>query len=317
MVCGENSSLNNSSRSIIKRLNSLWSYKDDSTKQFITGDLTLLALSVSKLIFIQYESEIQWGFNSGACDCRHIAGLGTFENCFINPQVNLQGQLHKPTPLRREASIDAARPNKVITLLVKPSLTRAINRALQIRARQSNHFSPLFAALIEESWNYLLVNRKTFMITLVTYSHFPGVHEIGISEPAKQAGIVACLLNRVINWCLLWKVSSFFPFPPPWRFGSTGNCTSHSLPKLDKGLLVKIHKDASRSAPRGQVSPPCLCLDKIWQQKSMFKARNTSQWPCGHPVVKFSLRLNDLSVFEATSRGQRWGQETFNSGLPV
>jgi len=72
-----------------------------------------------------------------------VTELGTFENDFINPQVNLQGQLHKPTLSRREASIDATRLNKVITPLVKPSLTPAIRRPVQIRARQSNHFSLL------------------------------------------------------------------------------------------------------------------------------------------------------------------------------
>ncbi len=77
----------------------LWSCKYDSTKQFINAT-SLLALLVSKLIFIQMKSEIQWGSNSRACDCRHIAGLGTFENCFINPQVNLQGP-HKPTLLSK------------------------------------------------------------------------------------------------------------------------------------------------------------------------------------------------------------------------
>lgn len=125
----------------------LWSCKYDSTKQFINAT-SLLALLVSKLIFIQMKSEIQWGSNSRACDCRHIAGLGTFENCFINPQVNLQGQPHKPTLLRQKGSIEAARPNKVITPLVKPSLTWAISRAVQIRARQSNHFSLIFTILM-------------------------------------------------------------------------------------------------------------------------------------------------------------------------
>lgn len=127
----------------------LWSCKYDSTKQLIIAT-SLLALLVSKLIFIQMNSEIQRGSNSRACDCRYIAGLGTFENCFINPQVNLQRQPHKPTLLRQKGSIDAARPNKVVTPLVKPSLTWAISRVMQIRARQSNHFSLLFTILMEE-----------------------------------------------------------------------------------------------------------------------------------------------------------------------
>lgn len=58
---------------MIKCLNSvqaliLWYDIYDSTKQFITCDLTFSTFSVhTYCIFIHYESEIQWGVYTGAC----------------------------------------------------------------------------------------------------------------------------------------------------------------------------------------------------------------------------------------------------------